>query len=58
MSKEIIKYQAEMLRKLVLEHKEKCDDPECGISLFVIYKNFYEPFLGKKEAQKHFKDFL
>ena len=49
---------AEMLRKLAIEHRERCNNPECGISLFSIYTAFYEPFLGKKEAEKHIKDFL
>jgi len=50
--------KAEMLRKLAIEHGERCNDPECGISLFSIYTAFYEPFLGSKEAEKHLKDFL
>ena len=50
-------YKAEMLRKLVLEHTEKCNG-DCNLSTYLIYETFYKPFLGEKRAKKHFKDFI
>lgn len=48
---------AEMLRQLVIEHKKNCMK-ECSMSMFLIYENFYKPFLGEEEARKNFKSFM
>lgn len=58
MTDEIIKFKAEMLRKLVVEHKKNCEKESCGISTVIIYATFYQPFLGQEEASKNISDFL
>lgn len=58
-SDKIIKnHIAEMLRNLVIEHKKNCNSENCNISTFLIYQEFYSPFLGGEEAEKNLKDFI
>jgi len=50
-------YQAEILLKLVKEHKEACGSSECNISLFALFP-IYESLVGKVKAKRQLKNFM
>lgn len=45
------------LLRLVKDHKKTCNDPNCGISLFLM-KDVYEHYKGREVTQKEFGYFM
>jgi len=48
---------AEMLLKLILEHKENCDKHDCEINIY-LFKEIFEDLAGREATSEELKIFL
>lgn len=48
---------AEQLLKLLREHKDKCNDPDCGVSTFMWLEEF-KRLSGREPTKEEFKVFI
>lgn len=49
--------KGQMLLQLLKEHKERCNDPSCGISVY-LFLDVYEKIVGRKCNPEDLKIFL